>query len=69
MACRRCLPPVRLAHGKAAEYQARGAVHFHVLLRMDGIDLADPAVITAPPAGLTAPPSRWPASAAGARSY
>ncbi len=32
---RRVLPPVRLAHGKAAEYQARGAVHFHVLLRMD----------------------------------
>ena len=48
------LPPVRLAHGKAAEYQARGAVHFHVLIRLDGTDPADPAAIVAPPDGLTA---------------
>ena len=33
---------VRVAHGKAAEYQARGAVHFHALLRLDGYDPADP---------------------------
>jgi hypothetical protein len=26
------IPPVRVSHGKAAEYQARAAVHFHVLL-------------------------------------
>ncbi len=51
---RRGLAPVRLAHGKAAEYQARGAVHFHVLLRLDGTDPADPAAITPPPAGITA---------------
>ena len=34
--------PVRVAHGKAAEYQARGAVHFHALLRLDGYDPRDP---------------------------
>jgi hypothetical protein len=50
----RGLPPARLAHGKAAEYQVRGAVHFHVLARLDGIDPGNPAAITAPPAGLTA---------------
>lgn len=49
----RGLPRVRLSHGKAAEYQARGAVHFHVLLRLDGIDPADPAAIVAPPDQLT----------------
>jgi Replication initiator protein, pSAM2 len=54
LARRRGLPPVRLSHGKAAEYQARGAVHFHVLLRLDGIDRADPARIIPPPAGITA---------------
>ena len=36
------VPPIRVSHGKAAEYQARGAVHFHVLLRLDGTDPADP---------------------------
>jgi hypothetical protein len=50
---RRGLPKVRLSHGKAAEYQARGAVHFHVLLRLDGIDPADSAAILPPPNGLT----------------
>ncbi|MCP2341016.1 hypothetical protein FHU30_006398 [Actinomadura rupiterrae] len=49
----RGLPRVRVSHGKAAEYQARGALHFHVLLRLDGIDPDDPAAIVAPPAGLT----------------
>ena len=49
---RRC--PVRVSHGKAAEYQARGAVHFHVLLRLDGFDPADPDAIVPPPAGITA---------------
>jgi hypothetical protein len=48
------LPPVRIAHGKAAEYQARGAVHFHVLLRLDGTDPADPGALTPPPAAITA---------------
>jgi hypothetical protein len=50
---RRGLPPVRVSHGKAAEYQARGAIHFHVLLRLDGIDPDDPDRIIPPPPGLT----------------
>lgn len=53
LARRRGLPPVRLRHGKAAEYQARGAVHFHILLRLDGVDLDNPDAITAPPDGIT----------------
>jgi hypothetical protein len=44
---------VRLCHGKCAEYQARGAVHFHILLRLDGIDHADPDRLIPPPAGIT----------------
>jgi hypothetical protein len=48
------LPPVRLSHGKAAEYQARGAVHFHALFRLDGTDAADPAAIVSPPPGIAA---------------
>jgi hypothetical protein len=48
------VPPVRVSHGKAAEYQARGAVHFHVLLRLDGVDPADPERVIAPPAAITA---------------
>ena len=47
------VPPVRVSHGKAAEYQARGAVHFHVLLRLDGVDPADPDLIVPPPAPIT----------------
>ena len=50
----RLVDPVRVAHGKAAEYQARGAVHFHVLLRLDGYDPADPDTILAPPPAITA---------------
>jgi hypothetical protein len=50
----RLVDPVRVAHGKAAEYQARGAVHFHVLLRLDGYDAADPDTILRPPPGITA---------------
>ena len=38
----RLVDPIRVAHGKAAEYQARGAVHFHALLRLDGYDPTDP---------------------------
>jgi hypothetical protein len=50
---RRGLPKVRVSHGKAAEYQNRGAVHFHALLRLDGIDPDDPTTILPPPAGIT----------------
>jgi hypothetical protein len=44
---------VRVSHGKAAEYQARGAVHFHVLLRLDGLDETDPGRLLPPPPGIT----------------
>ncbi len=44
---------VRVSHGKAAEYQARGAVHFHVLLRLDGLDDTDPSRLLPPPPGIT----------------
>jgi hypothetical protein len=40
--------------GKAAEFQARAAVHFHALIRLDGRDAEDPAAIATPPRGLTA---------------
>ena len=50
----RLVDPIRVVHGKAAEYQARGAVHFHVLLRLDGYDPADPDTILPPPPGITA---------------
>jgi hypothetical protein len=49
----RLVDPVRVAHGKAAEYQARGAVHFHALLRLDGYDPADPDRLLLPPSALT----------------
>jgi hypothetical protein len=50
----RLVPPVRLSHGKAAEYQARGAVHFHALARLDGTDPSDLAAIIPPPPDFTA---------------
>ncbi|GAA3447655.1 replication initiator [Planomonospora venezuelensis] len=53
LARHRGLPPVRLSHGKAAEYQARGALHFHILLRLDGLAPDHPDVITPPPDGIT----------------
>ena len=49
----RPVDPVRVAHGKAAEYQARGAVHFHALLRLDGYDPYHPDQILPPPSCLT----------------
>jgi hypothetical protein len=48
----RRIPPVRLSHGKAAEMQRRGAVHFHALIRLDGIDPADPTAVVPPPPGI-----------------
>jgi hypothetical protein len=49
----RRIGPVRVAHGKAAEFQTRGAVHFHTLLRLDGVDPHHPRAVVPPPAGLT----------------
>ncbi|TDD22093.1 plasmid replication initiator protein [Actinomadura sp. KC06] len=54
LARQRGLAPVRVSHGKVAEFQARGAVHFHALLRLDGIDPDDPTLIVPPPSGITA---------------
>ncbi|MBG6103178.1 hypothetical protein IW249_003592 [Micromonospora vinacea] len=48
----RRVPPVRVSHGKVAEMQRRAAVHFHVLLRLDGVD-PDPNALVPPPAGIT----------------
>lgn len=50
----RGLPKVRVSHGKVAEFQARGSIHFHALLRLDGVDESDPAVLVPPPPGITA---------------
>jgi hypothetical protein len=47
------VPVLRVAHGKVAEYQARGAVHFHAVLRLDGTDPADPGRVVPPPPGIT----------------
>ncbi|MBQ0894672.1 plasmid replication initiator protein [Micromonospora sp. U56] len=49
----RRVPPVRLSHGKVAEFQARGAVHFHALVRLDGVDPTDPTAVVPPPACFT----------------
>jgi hypothetical protein len=43
---------VRVRYAKVAEYQRRGVVHFHALIRLDGADPGDPALILPPPAGL-----------------
>ena len=45
---------LRVSYGKVAEYQRRGVVHFHALIRLDGVDPADPDAILAPPDGITA---------------
>jgi hypothetical protein len=50
----RAVSPVRVSHGKAAEFQARGAVHFHALLRLDGYDPDDPDAIIPPPSEIAA---------------
>jgi hypothetical protein len=49
----RYVPPVRLSHGKAAEMQRRGAIHFHALIRLDGVHPADPTAVVPPPAGIS----------------
>jgi hypothetical protein len=40
---------VRLSFGKVAEYQRRGVVHFHALIRLDGIDPDDRERVIPPP--------------------
>jgi hypothetical protein len=48
----RRVAPVQLTHGKAAEMQRRGAVHFHALVRLDGVQPADPDAVVQPPPGI-----------------
>jgi hypothetical protein len=45
---------LRLSYAKVAEYQNRGLIHFHALIRIDAIDPMDPDAVLAPPAGITA---------------
>jgi hypothetical protein len=46
---------VRVSFAKVAEYQKRGAVHFHAVIRLDAAtDCACPACVLPPPAGFTA---------------
>ena len=45
---------LRASYGKVAEYQARGVVHFHALIRIDTVIDIDPDAILAPPSVITA---------------
>jgi len=45
--------PARLRYAKVAEFQARGAVHLHALLRLDGDDPDDPEAVLSPPSWAT----------------
>jgi hypothetical protein len=46
---------VRISFAKVAEYQKRGAVHFHAIIRLDAAtDCGCPARVAPPPAGFTA---------------
>jgi hypothetical protein len=46
---------VRVSFAKVAEYQKRGAVHFHAIIRLDvATDCGCPACVMPPPAGFTA---------------
>jgi hypothetical protein len=46
---------VRISFAKVAEYQKRGAVHFHAIIRLDArTDCSCPACVAPPPAGFTA---------------
>jgi hypothetical protein len=45
---------LRISYGKVAEYQRRGVIHFHALIRLDTLDPTNPDAILPPPAGITA---------------
>jgi hypothetical protein len=45
---------LRLSYAKVAEFQRRGVVHIHAMIRIDGIDPDDPELVIEPPAGITA---------------
>ncbi|WP_239647438.1 replication initiator [Nocardiopsis baichengensis] len=44
---------VRVSYVKVAEYQRRGLVHLHALVRLDGVDADDRGAVVAPPAWAT----------------
>jgi hypothetical protein len=44
----------RLSFGKAAEMQRRAVVHYHAIIRIDGVDPDDTTAILPPPPGLDA---------------
>ena len=48
----RMVAPAQLTHGKAAEMQRRAVVHFHALVRLDGVHPDDPDAILIPPPGV-----------------
>jgi hypothetical protein len=50
----RMVPPVRVEFDKVAEMQRRAVVHLHTILRLDGVDPADPKAVAPPPAGIGA---------------
>jgi hypothetical protein len=43
---------IRVSYGKVAEMQRRGVVHFHAIIRLDGVDPFDPTAIVPPPDGI-----------------
>ena len=43
---------VRISYGKVAEMQRRGVVHFHAIIRLDGVDPTNPDAVLPPPPGL-----------------
>ena len=45
---------LRLSYTKVAEFQSRGAVHLHALVRLDGRDPDNPLATLTPPAGISA---------------
>jgi hypothetical protein len=48
----RKVPSVRLSFGKVAEMQRRGVVHYHAVIRLDGVHPLDPNAVIPPPAGI-----------------
>ena len=51
---------MRLRYAKVAETQARGVMHLHALIRVDGYNPDDPDAILPPPSFLTADGQRVP---------
>jgi hypothetical protein len=49
----RRVPPVKPSFGKVAEMQRRAVVHYHAIIRLDGVDPHDPQAVIPPPAPLT----------------